>query len=195
MVKNSIYYFISKILIFALLFFNMVAGQKGKLSAELSHPIPIGDNYFNDFYTGSVDIGAQYRIVTTEVINFGASLNVGFYSFENENFNIQPDINATFIQPRAFAEAVAGFFRFQLGVGYGFATFSTQNALEPGETETVRDRTNGPNINTAVTFDVFKGLFVKGQYDYLRISEFGSLDDSDFVRNVNLVKVGLGYRF
>ncbi|KAB5492153.1 hypothetical protein [Flagellimonas hadalis] len=116
--------------------------------------------------------------MTGEVINLGASINVGFYAFENKNFTAQPDINGTFIQPRLFGELVAGICREQEGAGNGFATFSMENALEPGQTKKVKDKTNGPNVNVAASLDIFMGLFVKAQYDYMNNSEYGSLDDS-----------------
>ncbi len=168
--------------------------QKGKFSGTVSYPIPLGDNYVKENYTGTLDIGAQYRFAASEFLNFGVSTNVGFYEFENENFTTQPDINARFIQPRLFGELHVGRVRVQVGGGYSFATFSTENALEPGRTEKVRDNTNGPNANVAVSLDIVKGLFVMAQYDYIRISAFGSLADTDFNEQVNLVKVGLGYR-
>ncbi|WP_418498942.1 hypothetical protein [Flagellimonas sp.] len=149
-----------------------------KISAEVSYPIPSGENYFNDYYKGNVDLGAQYRFMTSDVINLGASVNVGFYAFENKNFTVQPDINGTFIQPRLFGELVAGICREQVGAGNGFATFSMENALEPGQTKKVKDKTNGPNVNVAASLDIFMGLFVKAQYDYMNTSEYGSLDDS-----------------
>ncbi|KQC29383.1 hypothetical protein AAY42_05300 [Flagellimonas eckloniae] len=168
--------------------------QKGKFSAALSYPLPFGDTYFKENYTGNIDVGAQYRFANSEFLNFGVSANASFYAFENENFTTQPDINARFVQPRLFGELHVGRLRVQVGGGYSFATFSTENALEPGRTEKVKDNTNGPNINAAVSIDIVKGLFVVAQYDYIKISAFGSLEDIDFNRQVNLFKVGLGYR-
>ncbi len=168
--------------------------QKGKFSAALSYPLPISDTYFKENYTGNIDIGAQYRFANSEFLNFGVSANASFYAFENENFTTQPDINARFVQPRLFGELHVGRLRVQVGGGYSFATFSTENALEPGRTEKVKDNTNGLNANVAISVDIIKGLFVVAQYDYIKISAFGSLEDIDFNRQVNLFKVGLGYR-
>ncbi|MEK6152004.1 outer membrane beta-barrel protein [Flavobacteriaceae bacterium 3-367] len=169
--------------------------QKGKFSGALSFPIPIGDNFVNENYKGIIDLGAQYRFFTTEFFNLGASVNASFYEFENENFTVQPDINARFIQPRVFGELHVGRLRVQVGGGYTFTSFRTENALGPGQTEKVRDNSEGPNANAAISFDVFKGLFVMAQYDYIKIDTFGSLADNDFNKQIDLVKLGLGYRF
>lgn len=169
--------------------------QKNRLGFILAIPIVTGDNYLKENYKGSIDLGAQYRFYTTEFFNIGASANISFLDFNNENFTVQPDINANFIQPRLFGELHIKRFRGILGAGPAFATFSTENALEPGQTEKVKDKTNGLNINIGVSIDIVQGLFAIAQYDYIKIKAFGSLDDSDFNRNVNLIKIGLGYRF
>ncbi len=173
----------------------MATAQKGKFSGVLSYPILIGDNFVNTNYKGNIDLGAQYRFVTSEFLNLGISVNVGFYAFENENFTVQPDINGRFVHPRLFGELHVGRLRVQLGGGYGFTSFRTENAIGPGEVEKVRDNSDGVNINGAISVDIVQGLFAMAQYDYIKIKTFGSLADTDFNRNIGLVKLGFGYRF
>lgn len=181
------------ILLILLSFYGMA--QKNKFSATLSYPLTTGDNFVNENYQGTIAIGAQYRFYNVEFFNLGASIDATFLEFDNENFTVQPDINARFIQPRLFGEVHLGRFRGVLGAGWAFTSFRTENALEPGQTETVTDNSNGFNLNVSASVDIVMGLFAIAQYDYIKISAFGSLADNDFNTNIGLIKLGLGYRF
>jgi opacity protein-like surface antigen len=53
---------------------------------------------------------------------------------------------------------------------------------------------DGLNLNVAIAYDLTDALFVQVQYDYIRLSARNSIDSS-YNKNVNIIKLGFGYRF
>jgi len=176
-----------------LIFASKSFAQDSKISLELNYPLPIDQNFIGENYDGIIDLGIDYRFAKTKLIKIGASLN-GSLFINNSFQNI--DIIAYAVQPRIFGELdIPPLQKLHpsIGVGYTIMFFDASggSALAPIDTS---DTEGGININAGVAYDITKKLFVQLQYDFIKLGTDDNVPDTTFNTNVNILKIGIGYR-
>ncbi len=171
--------------------------QDSKVSATLSYPITVGDNFLKD-YKGYVDLGFQYRFVNFGPVNLGVGANVGFLGVTDP-----PETNGRFtamlVQPKLFAEFILGAqgqFRPSLGLGYGFNRLKSRFD-NTGLAISELDRTyEGAILNLGLAYHISQRIFILAQYDRAIINRgFDFTGDKSFVSRATLIKIGVGYNF
>lgn len=173
--------------------------QDSKLSIEMHYPIPIDQNFIGKSYNGIIDIGTKYRFLEIANINIGASINGGVLVNNTNDNNGILDFKVTsyLIQPKFFAElkieSISKLHPF-IGFGYTFMVFDssgTNNGFDvSGSSKTER----GINVNFGVAYDITNKIFLDIQYDYVKLKVDKEIPNTTFNTNVNLLKVGLGFR-
>ncbi|MHA7060115.1 outer membrane protein [Aquimarina sp. M1] len=173
--------------------------QDSKFSIEASYPLPIDDNFIGKNYSGIIDIGAKYRFLDLNIINLGASFNGGvLLNNSNKNNGLQDfKVTSYSIQPKIFVEldmeSITKFHPF-VGLGYTLMIFDpsgTNNGLDvSGESDTQ----SGINANFGIAYDITEKLFAQIQYDFVKLGVENEVPDIKFNRNVNILKIGLGFR-
>ena len=53
---------------------------------------------------------------------------------------------------------------------------------------------SGINLILGVAYDITKKLFTQVQYDFIKIGVDNEVPDTKYNRNINILKIGLGYR-
>lgn len=172
--------------------------QNSKWSIEASYPYTFGDNFVDEGYNGAADLGLKYRFASYDALDLGASFNVGAFIRDDGRFdnNIDASGSAVLFQSRMFAS-----FKFasypqihpMVGLGYSIFAFSLDGQNFAGANFQENSSDDGVNLNFAVAYDVSNHLFVQVQFDYVRLSARDVLD-SPYNRNVNIIKLGIGYR-
>tara|TARA_R110002049_G_scaffold237427_1_gene410520 strand:+ start:393 stop:974 length:582 start_codon:yes stop_codon:yes gene_type:complete len=173
--------------------------QDSKISVELNYPIPIDKNFIGDNYNGIIDLGLRYRFLEFNVIKIGGSLNTGYLKNSEKGHNQPFDVNLFTIQPRVFAELNLPSipkFHSSIGIGYSMYMFKPVNnrALSNSNISTKSTNESGLNINTGVAFDITDKIMVQIQYDFVRIAVDDNVPDIKYNTNINILKIGLGYR-
>jgi opacity protein-like surface antigen len=81
-------------------------------------------------------------------------------------------------------------FRPSVGLGYTLIIFQASIA------DSASNEPAGFNVNLGLSYDLFDNLFVQAQYDFVKLSAGLSDEESKITynTNVNLLKIGLGYR-
>lgn len=173
--------------------------QQYKWSLEGNFPYTFGDNFVDEGYNGVADLGLKYQFARFNTFDLGASLNVGAYLRDDTRFDGSPNANgnAVLFQPRLFAS-----FNIDrqprlhpmLGLGYSIFAFfiDDQNFAGADFQESASD--DGINLNLAVAYDIYDHFYVQLQYDYVRLSARNTRQ-TPYNQNVNIIKVGIGYRF
>lgn len=167
--------------------------QDSKISLELSYPFPIDNNFIGQSFDGIIDLGAHYRFTELKPFKVGASVN-GSVLINDIGSGLKT--TSYIIQPRLFGELnIASLNKIHpsLGIGYSimildFSGSSASNIQSSNDTET------GINLNTGIAYDITKKLLIKLQYDFIKFSKPDEALDTSFNTNVNLLKLGLGYR-
>lgn len=188
-----------KTILLLALFFGVFSttAQDSKVSATLSYPLSIGDNFLKE-YKGYVDLGLQYRFVNLGPVHFGVGANIGFLGVTDP-----PGTNGRFtamlVQPKLFAELVLGTkgqFRPSLGLGYGYNRFNTR-LDNTGIANSEFDRSyEGAIVNLGMAYHISKRIFIQAQYDRARINRsFDFTGDKSFISRGTLIKIGVGYNF
>jgi opacity protein-like surface antigen len=173
--------------------------QDSKFSLELSYPIPIDQNFIGDQYSGVVDVGAKYRFAELNVIRMGASLNGGLL-VNNSNKNNGPlnfSVNAYMLQPRIFAELdieALKKFRPTLGLGYTFMIFDVSGTLNGVDVSDENSNLDGLNFNLGIAYNISYKFFAQVQYDFVKIKVEDDVPDVTYNTNINILKIGFGYR-
>lgn len=187
--------FLTLLLIFTIKSFS----QDSKFSLELNYPVPIDENFVGKNYSGIIDLGAKFRLAELNPLNLGVSLNSGILINDSRPNNEFQDfkITAYLIQPRIFAEldieSVKSFHP-SVGLGYTFIIFDakgTQNGFDISDGSQTQ---SGLNINLGIAYDINDKLFAQVQYDFVKISLENEIPDIKYNTNVNILKIGLGYR-
>ncbi len=188
-----------KTYLFLLLTFTLAAfSQESKMSFELNYPIPFGENFIGENYTGIIDLGAKYRFIKKENVNFGVAINASLFSFENTVSFLQDyTMYAYPIQPKLFAEfnmkSLEKLHPFA-ALGYSFIVFQASGSNNGVDISSYNETQSGINLNLGLAFDVTKTLFVSGQYDYIKVNTADGVPQSSYNTNVSLFKFGLGLR-
>jgi opacity protein-like surface antigen len=169
--------------------------QDSKLSFELNYPIPIDENYVGDYFTGIIDFGIDYRFIDASPVELGASFNGGILTTGSDFSNGSRDFKITsyLIQPRIFGELILeGMEKFRPSVGLGYTLIIFQASIA----DSASNEPAGFNVNLGLSYDLFDNLFVQAQYDFVKLSAGLSDEESKITynTNVNLLKIGLGYR-
>ncbi|TLF46453.1 outer membrane protein [Maribacter aurantiacus] len=183
--------------LFLIMFFASLStsAQDGEFSATLGYPIPFGENFVSQNYTGVVDLGLQYRFANLEVLRLGGSINGSYYVFPGNPAPRTDKVNAIFIQPRIFGELkLPGLqkFRPDLGIGYSFTTFSAK--LDGSNGENFKEKYGGINANAGFNYFITDRFFTHAHYDFLKLSR----DDVPETRQnttIHQIKFGIGLSF
>lgn len=173
--------------------------QDSKFSLELNYPAPMGENFVGENYTGIIDLGADYRIANLNPIHIGVSINGGvLLNNSNQNNGLQDFKVTTYaIQPRIFGElnleSIAKIHP-AIGLGYTIMIFDASGTNNGFDVSDSSDTKTGININFGLAYDISEKLFVQAQYDVIKLKEDNEVPNTKFNTNVNILKIGLGYR-
>jgi len=183
------------LLIFSIKLFS----QDSKFSLELNYPIPIDNNFIGENYNGIIDIGADYRIANLNPVNLGISLNSGvLVNNSNQNNGFQNfKVTSYVIQPRIFGELdleSIDKLHPSVGLGYTIMVFDASGTNNGFDVSDASDTQSGFNFNFGLAYDVTEKLFVQAQYDFVKLGVDNDVPDTKFNTNVNILKIGLGYR-
>lgn len=175
----------------------------------MAYPISVGSNEVSN-YTGILDVGVQARFIELGLVQLGVSANIDYLrnsstvlpptSFDQLDPIVQEPLAAKitetglFIQPRVFAELnlTARKLKPFVGLGYSFTNFKSKNSAS-GEKST--GNSGGLNTNIGLAYYFSDAWFAHAQYDYIRRNQESIFADTDYVNNISLIKIGLGYRF
>ncbi|NAS32836.1 outer membrane beta-barrel protein [Flavobacteriaceae bacterium R38] len=188
--------FLALLLIFTVKSFS----QDSKLSLELNYPIPVDNNFLGENYTGVIDFGVKFRFVDLNPVNLGVALNGGIL-VDNDNLSnefVNSNITIYTVQPKLFAELdLEALKRFHptIGLGYSFLIFDGLASISDFGLFELNDTRNGFNFNLGVAYDITDRLFAQVQYDFIRLDVDDDVPDTKFNTNINILKIGIGYRF
>lgn len=180
--------------------FTMVSfSQDSKFSLELNYPTMVDNNFVRKNYNRLVDFGADYRIKNFNPINVGFSLNVGLMKNNSEPNNEFEDFKIALytIQPRVFAELdLESVKRFHptVGLGYTFMIFNALISNNEFDMPGANDTLSGFNLNFGLVYDILDKFFAQIQYDFIKVKAKNDVPDINFNTNINILKIGLGYR-
>lgn len=187
------------LLVLCLISFESYA-QNSKFNIELSYPLPIDDNFLGSNYNGITDLGLRFRFLELDAISIGGSLNIGYFK-NSKSDRVQPfDVNLFTIQPRVFAElnlSTIPKFHPSVGLGYSILNYRIANN-QPVLNQNVSNENmneSGFNINAGVAYDISDKIIIIVQYDFVKITLDDNVPDITENTNINIFKIGLGYRF
>ena len=189
-----------KLLFTLLLIFTIKSfSQDSKFSLELNYPIPIDKNFIGKNYSGIIDFGADYRFAKLNPINIGFSINGGvLINNSNQNNGFQNfKVTSYVINPRIFGEL--DFKPIEkihpiIGLGYTIIIFKASGTNNGFDVSDGSDTLSGVNVNLGLAYDIIEKLFVKIQYDFIKLGADNNVTDTTFNTNVNILKIGFGYR-
>ncbi len=182
-----------------LIFASKSFSQESKFSIELNYPIPIGNNFIEESYSGIIDIGVDYRFANLNPINVGISLNSGVL-LNNSNLNNgfqNFKVTSYVIQPRLFGELNLESIRKlhpSIGIGYTFMVFKSSGMNNGFDISDENYSLSGFNFNFGLSYDVTEKLFTQVQYDFVKLGVDDGVPDIKYNTNINILKIGLGYR-
>lgn len=161
--------------------------QEERFSIEINYPLTIDNNFIGANYNGIIDAGCKYRFSLKDFVRFGASFNSGIYTNSKNESNNPSDISVFAFQPRLFAELNStGAVIPYIGFGYSFLIFNISDM------DNINER--GFNLNLGVAYEISKSWFIQAQYDLVKIKVKRDIPDIKYNSNVNILKVGFGYR-
>lgn len=174
-------------------------GQESNFSIEANFPYTFGDNFVDEGYNGAADVGLKYRFAEYSAVDLGASLNVGAFFRDDTRFDGSSDINrnAIIFQPRIFASYhIDGYPQLHpmVGLGYSIFAFNVNDENFAGADFQENSSDDGFNLNVAVAYDVAEKWFLQLQYDFIKLSA-RNVRKTPYNQNVNILKIGIGYRF
>ena len=172
--------------------------QNSKFSLEANYPITIDENFLGKDSYGIIDLGLKYRFKDFKPVKIGVSLNGGIL-IDNSNQNNSPQdflITTYFIQPKIFAEldleSIDKFHPF-FGLGYTFINFQFSGTNDGIDVSGESDNLNGLGLNFGVAYDINNKFFIQIQYDFTKLN-VNDVPDIKFNTNVNLMKIGIGFK-
>lgn len=173
--------------------------QDSKFSIELNYPILIDDNFIGENYNGIIDVGIGYDITNLNSINLGISVNGGvLVNNSNQNNGLQDfKITSYVVQPRVFGELnleSLDKFHPSVGLGYTVMAFSASGTNNGFDVSDQSDTQSGFNFNFGIAYDINDRLVAKAQYDFVKLGVDSNVPDIKFNTNVNILKIGLGYK-
>ncbi|MHB0756959.1 outer membrane protein [Polaribacter sp. M15] len=186
------------ILVFLIIFSIKSFSQNSKFSIELNYPIPIDENFIGENFNGIIDAGLKYRFTNLDLLSIGASFNYGILkNSKNDRIGLI-DVTAFSMQPRIFAELNSesiSRFHPSVGLGYTFMTFNASDTESFNSNSSSLSQTeSGFNLNLGMAYDITNELFIEVQYDFIKIGVDNEIPDIKYNTNINILKIGLGYR-
>ncbi len=192
------------LLVILLIFSIKSVAQDSKFSLEFNYPAPIDQNFIGKNNNGIIDIAVKYRFWELDFFKIGISLNAGMYK-NSKKERIQPINVTTYIyNPNVFTE-----FKLKstprlhpyIGIGYTIInaransadlnTYNFQNNTFVKSNET----SNGVSINIGASYDFTTKIFAQVQYLFIKSKTDGEALDIEYNTNINILKIGMGYRF
>lgn len=181
----------------------MAQSDAKKFSVGLGYPVSIGDDLFQEIYSGTISGHFAYNFAETGSVHFLASLNGSFLSGSTLiDGTITPffEANTIILQPRISASLYSSVLpRWHPSFGLGYTAQFVSYELRLGREDEGHDTSEtygGINFNAGLQFDISRSLFINTQYDYTALSNDGGSEDfSKNIETITLFKVGLGYRF
>lgn len=172
--------------------------QNSNWSIEANFPYTFGDNFVDEGYNGALDAGLKYRFKEYSAVDLGASMNIGAFIRDDSRFDGGPNVNgsAFIFQPRIFASFHLDRYpqlHPMLGLGYSIFTFNINDQNFAGANFQQNASDSGINVNLAVAYDIAQHWFIQLQYDYVRLSA-RDVRKTPYNQNVNILKIGVGYR-
>ncbi|WP_181899413.1 outer membrane beta-barrel protein [Flagellimonas nanhaiensis] len=192
---------ILSIFIFSLALMSNAQLDNKRVYVGVNYPLAVGDNAFEVVQGGIIDLEAGFDFVALGPVKLGFSTNVMFSEGDPNDLGeptpfkkskstlVQPRFNAT-LDSKALPKL-----RPSVGLGYTFQSLS--NDLKLGREDMGYDEKpsfDGLNVNLGLRYDVISIIYIKAQYDYIRLSKKQGYVDSDFFRNIGLLKFGIGVR-
>jgi opacity protein-like surface antigen len=188
-----------KLLIFGIIWHcTYFHAQLNTWSIEMSYPMVIDNNFVGQNFNGLLDLGLNYNI--HEQLNYRISGSLHNSLFKDRTEIIDPntdfDYLLWFIQPRVKVDFIFNNLpqvHPYLGIGYSFMVqFTNGNAAtffpESGSTR------SGFNIIGGLTFDIKDHWYANAGYDFVKLSQTGNASNP-YLQNVNVIKIGFGYKF
>ena len=80
-----------------------------------------------------------------------------------------------------------------LGIGYTFINFQLSGSNNGMDVSGESDNLNGFGLNFGIIYDLTNKVFIQAQYDFTKLN-IDDVPDIEFNANVNLLKVGIGFR-
>lgn len=160
--------------------------QDSKISTELNYPIPIDNNFIGENFNGIVDLGIKFRFVDLAPIKLGVSFNGGILNRKTEFQGAK--VSNYILQPRIFGELNLESIEKihpHLGLGYTIMVFEFAGGS---------DNQNGFNLNFGCSYDFTEKFFAQLQYDYVKLGAEDNIPNTKFNTNVNILKIGIGFR-
>lgn len=189
-----------KTFLFLLLIISLSSfSQNSKLSLELNYPLPIDNNFIGKNYTGIIDLGAKYKIISKDLVNLGIALNTSLLIFANKNNNSNPNytVYAYPIQPKIFCEfnikSIEKLHPYT-SLGYSFIVYKATGTNFENDNFSLNRTESGININFGLAFDITNIFFVNGQYDFIKLKKDDTIPNSTYNKNINIIKFGIGLR-
>lgn len=175
------------LLILLINFLGKSFSQDSGYSIELNKPFSLGDDFFGHGYSGIADIGLKSDFFNFKNTNIGITANVGAYG----SFALTYVSYFYTFQPRVFIEhnfEKIEKLHAEIGIGYsilylkGFLSNSYHHGLQ---------------LNAGLSYDIRKRLFLKIQYDFINFKEEKekTLEWANKNRDINILKLGIGFRF
>ncbi|WP_281541580.1 outer membrane protein [Maribacter aestuarii] len=188
------------LLTFLMIFTIKSFAQDSKFSIELNYPIPIDENLIGRSYNGIINAGLKYNFANLDFMNLGVSLNSGIFKNTKED-RVQPfDATIYIFSPRINSEfKIKSLEKLHPSVGLGYSIVNFRADVDRFNSETNSDVSssqseNGVNLNFGLAYDITNNLFLQIQYDFIKIGVDNDVPDFKYNTNINLVKIGLGYR-
>src|SRR5690606_25865457 len=109
------------------------------------------------------------------------------------------DVKIFPIQPRIFAEFnIPNLENLhpQIGLGYSVLVYNAKadginTSVLPAD---IDDNESGFNLNIGFAYDLTKKFFLQAQYDFVKIGVEDNVPDIKYNTNINILKLGIGYR-
>ncbi|PKA98394.1 opacity protein-like surface antigen [Flavobacteriaceae bacterium MAR_2009_75] len=188
--------------------------QDEKWSIEANYPHTLGGHESDiDALNSIIDVGVKYRFLKLGPVRLGTSISSSLFS-KSENFlygnstanDLEFDSKFTkvLLQPRVFAELdipVIPRLKPQVGVGYSIIFSDFQFSDGNGSSTDDYNTTGGVNLNVGLAYNFTKRFFVQIQYDYTRekgdviYENINSMEEFNFKSNIDMLKIGVGFRF
>ncbi|MBU2928958.1 outer membrane protein [Winogradskyella psychrotolerans] len=173
--------------------------QNSNGQIELSYPITLDDNFVGQNYKGIIDLGLQYRFANLKIFHIGGSLNAGYLKKSVQEPTQPADVKLFTIQPRVFAKLyLPNLTKFHPSVGLGYSIFMFKPVNEAtllNNTQYDSENSSGFNFNVALAYDLTSKVLLLLQYDFVKLATDHDIPDITYNTNINILKIGLGYKF
>ena len=171
--------------------------QEKNWSLEVNYPIPVDNNFVGQNFLGIFDVGAKYRFLDTEILNFGAGLNAGIMKFQNEEEFEHYLLFNYYLQPKIFTELdIENLpeFRPFVYAGYSFMIFRADGTNYTNDLYYTSETLNGYNFGLGLVYNLSDKFFIQMQYDFTRLKGENRNSASPYNVRVSLLKAGVGMR-